>query len=189
MTKKVRFAKVVIAGDPAVGKTSLRARFLGKPFKAEYLETLGADFATYETKINDILLKWQIWDLAGHTKFCDVLKRYYLGSFGALVVYDATRPETHDSVINWAVEIWNHNSGYAEKIPIVLLANKIDLKKGIAVETGAGKELAKTLALKRKGPTPYFETSAKIGHGVKEAFEELGKLIIDFTNKIPLDQN
>jgi small GTP-binding protein len=184
--EQLRFAKIIIIGDPAVGKTSLRARYLGQGFKTEYLSTLGADFAVYETPIEGVTIRWQIWDLAGQAKFVDVLKTFYYGSFGAVVVYDATRKETQDSVQEWTQSIWAHST-YPEKIPIVLLANKIDLKKQIAAKTASGKKLAKSLASKRGGPVPYFETSAKTGHKVQEAFEELGRLVIEFTDKLPMD--
>jgi small GTP-binding protein len=183
--EQLRLAKIIIVGDPAVGKTSLRARYLGQSFKKEYLSTLGADFAVYETPIEGVTFRWQIWDLAGQAKFVDVLKTYYYGSFGAVVVYDATRKETQDSVQEWTQSIWAHST-YSEKIPIVLLANKIDLKDLIATKTASGKKLAEKLASERKGPVPYFETSAKTGHLVKEAFEELARLIIEFTDKLPL---
>ncbi|MFQ5980464.1 MAG: Rab family GTPase [Candidatus Heimdallarchaeota archaeon] len=183
----IRFAKIVIAGDPAVGKTSLRARYLGHGFKIEYMQTLGADFAIYETPIGGTAIRWQIWDLAGHAKFDDVLKRFYYGSFGAVVVYDATRAETRENIFSWVRDIWAHST-YREKIPIVLLGNKIDLKDLIVTKTEIGEELGKSLALERGGPVPHFETSAKTGHMVKEAFDELGRLVIEFTNKLPADQ-
>ena len=106
--------------------------------------------------------------------------------FGAVVVYDATRKETQDSVQEWTQSIWAHST-YPEKIPIALLANKMDLKDQIAAKTTSGKKLAENLASKRRGPVPYFETSAKTGHLVKEAFEELGRLVIEFTDKLPVD--
>jgi GTPase SAR1 family protein len=41
----VILAKIILIGDGAVGKTSLRNNFLGKSFDGEYMPTLGADFA------------------------------------------------------------------------------------------------------------------------------------------------
>ena len=38
--------KIVLAGDGAVGKTSIRERYMGKGFQSSYLKTIGADFAT-----------------------------------------------------------------------------------------------------------------------------------------------
>ena len=43
--------KVVLCGDGGVGKTSLRRAYLGQEFNSNYLETLGADFATKIIKI------------------------------------------------------------------------------------------------------------------------------------------
>ncbi len=183
MKKRVRLFKIVIIGDPRVGKTSLRARYLGHGFKGQYLQTLGADFASFETTIDDTLLRWQIWDLAGHAKFSDVLKRYYFGSFGAVVAYDVTRPETLENVIEWVHSVWEY-SAIHQKIPVVLLANKIDLEGQIEIKAEAGLEVAKKIAIERDGPVHFLETSAKTGHKVNEAFEELGKLIIEFTGKI-----
>jgi small GTP-binding protein len=183
MEEEIRFAKMVIGGDPAVGKTSLRARYLGKGFKTEYIQTLGADFAVYETPIKGIILRWQIWDLAGATRFYDVLKRFYYGSFGALVVYDVTRPETREAVIDWVRDIWAHSS-YEEKIPIVILENKVDLVEELMLEPEGAEDLARIIARAGGRPVPWLETSAKTGYQVREAFEELGKQVIDFTNDL-----
>ena len=43
--------KIVLCGDGGVGKTSLRKAYLGQEFNSNYLETLGADFATKIIKI------------------------------------------------------------------------------------------------------------------------------------------
>jgi small GTP-binding protein len=183
MTEDLRFAKVVIAGDPAVGKTSLRARYLGKGFKAEYIRTLGADFAVQEKQFGPTTLRFQLWDLAGHAKFDKVLKAFYYGSFGAMVVYDVTRAETRETVLDWVRDIWAHST-YPDKIPVVLLGNKVDLADQIVTKPELGQGLAKELAAERKGPVLHFETSAKTGDMVTEAFENLGRMIIEFTNQL-----
>ena len=72
--------KVVIIGDPAVGKTSIRRKYLGETTLKEYIYTIGADFATKRIKLNDDLaVQYQIFDLAGQQKFDKVRSSFYAG--------------------------------------------------------------------------------------------------------------
>ncbi len=179
--EEIRRIKIVLGGDGAVGKTSIRRRYLGEGFTQQYLQTLGADFALKETVLKDgnIRFRWQIWDLAGQPAFHEVRKAYFKGCLGALVVYDVTRPETLENAEKWCEDIWE-NSSYQEKIPIVLIGNKIDLRDTVndALTPEDGKKMAEKLGI------GFLETSAKTGENIEDAFEFLGRKIIEFTNKL-----
>ena len=173
-----RLWKIVLAGDGAVGKTSLRKRYLGEGFDTDYLSTMGADFALYDTEIKNTQIRWQIWDLAGQPVFKDVVKAYYTKIFGGVLVYDVTRRQTFTNIEKWLNDL-RQNSGREPNVPVVLLANKIDLRDegAEAVTTDEGRQLAGKFGL-------YFiETSAKTGTGVKGAFNHLGKEILSYTSK------
>ncbi|MFX0209062.1 MAG: GTP-binding protein, partial [Candidatus Hodarchaeota archaeon] len=60
-----RLFKIVLIGDGAVGKTSIRRRYMGEGFSTDFLATMGADFAYLKTNIDGREIEWQIWDLAG----------------------------------------------------------------------------------------------------------------------------
>ncbi len=173
-----RLWKIVLAGDGAVGKTSLRKRYLGEGFNTDYLSTMGADFALYDTKVKEVGIRWQIWDLAGQPVFKDVVKAYYTKIFGGILVYDVTRRQTYENISKWVKDLWE-NSGRSRKVPVVLLANKIDLREeGVeAISTEEGNRLANQLGV------PFIETSAKTGSGVQAAFDHLGKAIIEYTSQ------
>ena len=177
MSDDVRLWKIVLAGDGAVGKTSLRKQYLGLGFETDYLSTMGADFALHDTSIGDTQIRWQIWDLAGQPMFKDVVQAYYTKIFGGVVVYDVTRRQTFDNAEKWINDIWK-NCGRDEDVPVVLLANKIDLREEGAetVSTDEGKKLAERLGV------PFLETSAKSGEGVEEAFTKLGNNILEYTS-------
>jgi len=178
MSEDRRLWKIVLIGDGAVGKTSLRKRYLGEGFSTDYMSTMGADFALYDTEIKNTHIRWQIWDLAGQPVFKDVVKAYYTKIFGGVLVYDVTRRLTFQNIEKWLNDMWSH-SGRDQKVPVVLLANKIDLREegAEAVSTEEGKSLATKLGIK------FLETSAKSGTGVEEAFDELGKQILEYTLK------
>ncbi|MFW9854078.1 MAG: GTP-binding protein [Candidatus Thorarchaeota archaeon] len=179
MSDDRRLWKIVLVGDGAVGKTSLRKRYLGEGFESDYLSTMGADFALYDTTIGATEIRWQIWDLAGQPVFADVVKAYYTKIFGGVLVYDVTRRHTFKNSENWLNDLWT-NSGRERKVPVVLLGNKIDLRDeegAEATSTDEGQVLADRLGV------PLIETSAKSGAGVQAAFEELGKAILKYTSE------
>lgn len=177
--------KITMLGDGAVGKTSLRNRFMGKLFNDSYTMTIGTDFAAKMVEVDGQEIKFQIWDIAGQPHFTKVRKLYYEGSLGALIIFDITAPQSFPNVLNWIEELWKNNS--KKYIPIIILGNKVDLRgahpPSQTVESSHGELLAQTLSerVSEKGfEVPYLETSAKTGENVDEAFTILGQTILNF---------
>ena len=165
--------KVVLVGDPGVGKTSLVTRFVLNKFDEKYLTTLGTRVYKKEVSINVIEKKrsvmLMIWDTLGQKGFERTLEMAFHGARGALVVCDLTRKETFDNVKKWISMI--HKS--VGEVSIVIIANKSDLKDQIQFGES---ELAE---LGRKYSVPHHLTSAKTGDHVEESFTELGNVVID----------
>ncbi|MFW9996909.1 MAG: GTP-binding protein [Candidatus Odinarchaeota archaeon] len=179
--------KMVLTGDGAVGKTSLRLRYLGHGFKAQYLETIGADFALKNEDVGGKSVDFQIWDLAGQQRFQSVRSTYYYGALGALLVFDVTRRSSFDNLEPWVEEIWKHNGKGI--IPIVILGNKYDLRDQSAdcVDAEEALEYVKNLSEKTKKrgfEIRFLNTSAKTGLNVPEAFQALGEVYFNFIENL-----
>lgn len=173
--------KVVLIGDGAVGKTSLRREYMGEGFKLQYINTVGADFAYYSEKIGGDLYKWSIWDLAGQPKFQNVRPMFYAGSFGALVCFDSTRRETFDRLDLWIEELVRHT--HSEGTPMVIVATKIDIYEENVEDMVDFAEVEIYLNELRKRfegrfDIDFIKTSAKEGVNITEAFGMLRKAII-----------
>jgi len=58
--------KVIIIGDPTVGKTAFVKRYVQNAFTRQYKGTVGVDFALKIVKVSDTeTIKLQLWDIAG----------------------------------------------------------------------------------------------------------------------------
>ncbi len=178
--------KIVLIGDGGVGKTAIRERYLGKGFKAQYLLTIGADFAMRDDVIRGESIRYQIWDLAGQQRFDAVREVYYKGSVGALLVYDVTRPDSYFNTPKWINELWTNNG--RGRVPIVVVANKIDMRElsddTVSPEQGRIFTERLTKLTKPEGFDCYYiETSAKTGVSIQAAFTLLGENILKFVSK------
>jgi small GTP-binding protein len=167
--------KIVIIGDAGVGKTTTTIQFAQSKFNSEYMPTIGVSIVKNEYLFGDNLVNFQIWDIAGQQYWQPMRKIYYGGSQGALILYDVTRPLSFQNVRKWHQEL---KEFLPNKIPQVLVANKIDLEDLRKISKAEGEALAAELNM------PYFEISAKTAENLERAFSHLGELLIeDFTRK------
>jgi small GTP-binding protein len=178
--------KIVLIGDGGVGKTAIRERYLGKGFKAQYLLTIGADFAMRDDVIRGESIRYQIWDLAGQQRFDAVREVYYKGSVGALLVYDVTRPDSYFNTPKWINELWTNNG--RGRLPIVVVANKVDMRElsddTVSPEQGRIFTERLTKLTRPEGFDCYYiETSAKTGVNIQSAFTLLGENIMKFVSR------
>jgi small GTP-binding protein len=166
--------KIVLIGDWGVGKTSLIKKFVFDQFEDKYISTLGTKvtkkrikFKVSQNKIIDMNL--MIWDVMGQEEFKSVQKMSYKNANGALLVCDITRKETLERIKNWRNDIFD----IAGKIPLIILANKSDLKDQAEFSAGDLAIVSNMLS------SQYFLTSAKTGENVENAFISLGKKLLD----------
>lgn len=162
--------KIVIIGDPGVGKSCLLFRYVDNLYNENYICTIGVDFKIRTITLGGKQVKLQIWDTAGQERFKPISKCYFRGSHGCLAVFDVSRRETCLNVQNWIRE-YKENNASRPTHNVVLIGNKSDLEER-TVTREEGEALAARLGCS------YMEASSKAGTNVVEAFETLAKEII-----------
>jgi small GTP-binding protein len=172
--------KIVMLGDGAVGKTAMTTRFTQDYFEADYKRTIGTDFSVKRLDISElgVHVTLQIWDLAGQPRFEFVRQGFYRGARGGLLLYDVTRRRTFMNINTWKDEAFKNLKA---AIPLVVVANKVDLTDSRAVSTEEGEDYAK------KNGFLYVESSALTGKNVEEAYTALCKRMIE-EGKIKSDE-
>ena len=155
-------------GDFSVGKTSLTSKYVKNIFSGKYLSTVGVKVDAKEIEIDaQTKLKLMVWDVAGKDTFTTLDDNYLKGSSGYMLVADGTRPHTIDT----AYKLQEHMQALFEGLPFCMLINKNDLKSEWQCAS-------KQLDMIRSNGWDYFETSAKTGENVENAFHKLGRKLL-----------
>jgi len=161
--------KIIIIGDVAVGKSCLMLRGTKDEFREDHSVTLAVDFGSLSIKMENKIVKLQIWDTAGQEAFQSVAKVFYKGAHCIFLVYDITRAETFEKIKKWLHEVREASS---ENTLVILVGNMLDLEDMRTVP----KE--KALELKGKENLDAFiETSAKTGLNVKQLFVKVAQML------------
>jgi small GTP-binding protein len=175
MVKEIQVKrKICLIGDGGVGKTSLIRRFVLDQFDDKYLATFGTKVTKKNVEIqknNDemVNLYLLIWDVMGQEQFKGAQAHAYKGANGALIVCDVTRRDTFLNIHSWCQDLFN----ITNKVPIIILANKWDLHDNAAVNESDLEKMANEMN------ASYVLTSAKTGQNVDEAFDRIGKKLIN----------
>ena len=159
--------KILIIGDSAVGKTSLLLKYVDNFFPETHMATIGVEYKTKNIETSKYKVILHLWDTAGQERFKSITKSFFNNTNGIVFVYDITSKVSFDGVKNWIKDAEPYG-----KFESILCGNKIDLDKNREVKIDTLKEFG----LKRK--IDVFETSAKTGAKVNEAFGKLVDLII-----------
>ena len=167
--KQIYNLKIIVLGDIAVGKTSVIGRFITNTFSENYKSSISCEFKRKQLDIDgETSANLTIWDTCGEERFMSVTKQYYNGSHGAMIMYDLTKKDTFIKMNRWIKDVKNNAP---KDIVIMVVGNKTDL---VMEKADLGEELTPF-----KDNYLYCDVSAKTGHNVSLAFENLTLKIME----------
>lgn len=168
--------KTIILGDPGVGKSCLSLKAIKNVFEDCYNSTVGFEFLTYYTKIDNINIKLQIWDTCGQEAYKSLIKSFYRNSALAIVVYSIDSNESFKHLEEWINDIKRESN---PDVKIVLIGNKADKEQEREVQKEMGEKFSKDNKVNF-----FMETSAKTGFNVNKLFDDAARLLYEESKKL-----
>ena len=161
--------KMIVIGDAGVGTSCLTSQASKGIFEESYSATVGFEFLVFNVKLNEKVVKLQIWDTCGQELYRSLISSFYRNSSLAMMVYAINNKESFMHIESWLKEVKLQSN---PDIKVFLIGNKSDLEE----ERKVTLEEAKTF--KEEHGIHYFsEASAKNGINAKEVFIEAAKLL------------
>ena len=161
--------KLIFIGDPSIGKSCLTQKAIKNNFEEYYQATVGFEFLTYNLKINDKVVKLQIWDTCGQEIYRSLISNFYRNSSLAVLMYAINDKESFNHVDSWLSEL---KSNAFSDINIILVGNKADLEEDRQVLKEEGENYKKQNNLDL-----FMETSAKTGYNARNVLIEAAKIV------------
>ena len=171
--------KLIFIGDSSVGKSCLTTKAVKNNFEEYYQATVGFEFLTFNMKVNDKVVKLQIWDTCGQEIYKSLISNFYRNSSLAVLVYAIDNKESFNLVENWLNDL---KSQANEDVRIFLVGNKSDLEEDrkVSKEEGEKYKLDQHLDL-------FMETSAKTGQNARNVLVEAAKIL--YNDYLKFDEN
>ncbi|KAM9056934.1 GTP-binding protein REM 1 isoform 1-T7 [Megaptera novaeangliae] len=158
--------RVVLLGDPGVGKTSLANLFAGKQ-ERDLHEQLGVAEDVYERTLtvdgeDTTLLVIDTWEAEKLDESWSQESCLQVGS-AYVIVYSIADRGSFESASELRIQL--RRTYQADHVPIILVGNKADLARCREVSVEEGRACAVVFDCK------FIETSATLQHNVAELFE------------------
>ena len=169
---KVPGCKVVLLGDPGVGKTCIISRYISGSFEKNIASTNGASYCSKMVKFEELgkSLLLDIWDTAAQEKYRALTKFFYKDATIVILVYDITRD---DSFANLKDYWYNQLQENCKNVVLGVAGNKCDLFEEEKVSENEAKEFADSIGA-------IFElTSARNNTGISDLFQKVGYKYLD----------
>jgi GTP-binding nuclear protein Ran len=158
--------KCVLVGDGGIGKTAFAKRHTTGEFQKKYVATMGCEVYPLTFYTTRGRLMFIVWDTAGQEKFGGLRDGYYIQAHCAMIFFDVTSRITLKNVPTWHRSL----TGVTDKIPIVLIGNKVDVKDR--------KIQPKGVKFHRTHNLQYYEISARSNFNVEKPFLYLARKLV-----------
>jgi small GTP-binding protein len=165
LSRDIGMIKLVVIGDPNVGKTSILNEFVNREFSTDYQPTIGLATMTRQLEVDGAFITLNLWDTAGQERFRALGVSFYRGTQICVIVYDITSASSFVAVREWHSTFTAACGHGAAEISMLLLGNKLDVREQREVEADLGREFA------AQNGMIFFEVSAQTAEGIVTAFE------------------
>ena len=149
--------KILVAGDGAVGKTTLLYRYVEGFFRDTRQMTIGIEFHLKNIEIENHQIQLLLNDFAGQERFRFMIDQWIHGAHGALVLYDITNMVSFNNIKEWVSLVRKEK----QDLPVLLVASKCDLDDSAIVADDAAEEICNQLNLQA-----FIKTSSKADFNV-----------------------
>jgi small GTP-binding protein len=163
--------KTVVVGNGLAGKTSMILTQRMGVFPGDY-RPLVADRGEHVCQVDERNFTLTVFDTGGGEDYHRIRPLFYPGTDCFLLLFDVSNKyDDFDEVKSlW----WRELRHYCPKVPVILVASKIDLRD---VETTKTISTEKGLKMaERIGAAKYMELSSLKKVGLKELFEEVVRI-------------
>ena len=174
--------KVVLLGNPKVGKTCICKSGIEKNFDEEYKKTTNFEIKKFNFQINDIIIRLDIYDSSDYNENLElIIKECSLGIF----IYSIDNKDSFDNIFNVWIKKFKEKNKNGK---MILVGNKNDLENNRCIN----KEESNKLSIEHKFDF-FIECSAKLNLNTQNLFIETTKIlyehIIDQKNNINDNNN
>lgn len=182
--------KVVLLGQGGVGKTSIKRIFTGQKFNDQHQATIGAEFVIKDYSYHPYEgapatnIRFMLYDIAGQQRFKTVRKNFISGAHAGIFVYDISNRSSLEEIPDWLIEF---KSVVRTNVPLVLVANKIDLRRSLGPD-GISREEGEKMAYKlgenvgygKRNKFYFVEASALENININAVFDHISHEIYEF---------
>ena len=118
--------KIIFIGDSGVGKSCLTSKAAKNSFEEYYQATVGFEFLTFNLRLDNTVIKLQIWDTCGQEIYRSLITSYYKNASLAVIVYAINDKNSFEDIEMWIKEVRTYSN---PDIKLFLIGNKKDLEE------------------------------------------------------------
>ena len=174
----IKELKVILLGEPGVGKTNIISRYLSGSFNQSSNPTIGSTFGEKIIKKEGVTYSLKVWDTTGQERYNSITKLFVKGSHIVILVYSIDNLQSFEKLNFW----YNYIKEELQEGKYILgiLGNKRDLYEFEVVSEEDGKKLA------QKKNAVFGLVSAKIDiNGIINYFDTILEEYISKFGNIP----
>ncbi|MEN2496995.1 MAG: hypothetical protein MHMPM18_001445 [Marteilia pararefringens] len=175
--------KILVIGNPNVGKTQILNGFHNEKFSQHSTATIGVEYKYRELTVDDKNIRVNTWDTAGQERFKSISTSYFRNTDGCIIVYDLTDQASFTALNNW-LQLLRENEDSQCPVSVMIVGNKSDLLTDLTECSKPGMQYA------LQNNFLYHITSALDKSSIESAFNSLIRHMIvadDKLNKEKID--